>query len=355
MPMVSIVMPVYNVEKYICASIESVLAQTYTDFELIIVDDGSPDYSPQICDEYASKNNRIKVIHKLNGGLSSARNVGIDQAEGKYILFIDSDDTIEPNLLEKTVPIAEKENADVVIFGIKTIVTREGKQVSKKEGSHKKQVFSTHSEIEKNFVNLAKQSMWNHPVDKLYRKAIITGNNVRADSYYDRVCEDTVFLLDLFPYIEKICIVEGCFYNYFIRDVQSVVMKFIPERYEKYYGRFCKTRRLFDTFEACNQSEEYLYELYCTFIIWAYEFMFHKDCKYSVLERYRYMRKLFSIPIETKEFKNKAAWHILNTNIYQNSSGLTKKVLLCILKDNYFEAWIYHTIGLLKYRSKKNR
>lgn len=126
MPMVSIIMPVYNVEKYIRGSIDSVLAQTYTDFELIIVDDGSPDYSPQICDEYASKNNRIRVIHKLNGGLSSARNTGVDHANGKYILFIDSDDTIEPDLLEKVVPVAEKENADVTIFGIKTVVTKNG-------------------------------------------------------------------------------------------------------------------------------------------------------------------------------------------------------------------------------------
>lgn len=353
MPMVSVVMPVYNVEKYIRASIESVLAQTYTDFELIIVDDGSPDHSPQICDEYASKNSQIKVIHKLNGGRSSARNAGVDQANGKYILFIDSDDTIEPDLLEKVIPVAEKENADVTIFGIRTVVMKDGKQVSEKDGSHKKQIFSTHNEIEENFVNLAEQSMWNHPVDKLFRKAIITDNGVRSNSFYDRVCEDTVFLLDLFPYVQKICVIEGCFYNYYIRDTQSVVMKFIPERYEKYYGRFCKTKELFDTFNESNKNEHYLYKLYCSFIIWAYEFMFHKDCKFSLLQRYGYMRKLFSISTETKEFKKKAALYIQNTNIFQNASGITKRVLLSILKNNYFEAWVYHTIGLLKYRAKK--
>lgn len=352
MPMVSIIMPVYNVEKYICGSIDSVLAQTYTDFELIIVDDGSPDYSPQICDEYASKNNRIRVIHKLNGGLSSARNTGVDHANGKYILFIDSDDTIEPDLLEKVVPVAEKENADVTIFGIKTVVTKNGQKISEKDGGHKKQVFSTHYEAEKNFMMLFEQSMWNHPVDKLYRKAIITDNGVKSNSFYDRVCEDTVFLLDLFPYVQKLCVVEGCFYNYFIRDTQSVVMKFIPERYEKYYGRFRKTKELLDTFDKSNRNEEYLYKLYCTLIIWAYEFMFHKECKYSLLKRYSYMKKIFSISIETKEFKEKTALYIQNTNIFQEVSGITKRVLLSILKDRYFEAWLYHSVGLLKYRLK---
>ena len=129
-------------------------------------------------------------------------------------------------------------------------------------------------------------------------------------------------------------------------------MKFIPERYEKYYGRFRKTKELLDTFDKSNRNEEYLYKLYCTLIIWAYEFMFHKECKYSLLKRYSYMKKIFSISIETKEFKEKAALYIQNTNIFQEVSGITKRVLLSILKDKYFEAWLYHSVGLLKYRLK---
>ena len=85
-------------------------------------------------------------------------------------------------------------------------------------------------------------------------KTIITGNSVKSDSFFMTVFpEDTVFLLDLFPYVQKICVVEGCFYNYFIRDVQSVVMKFIPERYEKYYGRFRETKELVDTFDKSDR------------------------------------------------------------------------------------------------------
>lgn len=97
---VSIIVPVYNVEKYISRCIESILNQTFKNYELILVDDGSPDNSAEICEEYAKKDKRISVIHKVNGGLSSARNVGIDIAKGEYLFFIDGDDAIHPETLE---------------------------------------------------------------------------------------------------------------------------------------------------------------------------------------------------------------------------------------------------------------
>ena len=108
MPMVSVIVPIYKVEEYLCPCVDSVLNQTYTDFELILVDDGSPDGSGAICDDYARQDGRIRVIHKKNGGLSDARNAGLDIAQGKYILFLDSDDLIRPSLLETMIPYMEK-------------------------------------------------------------------------------------------------------------------------------------------------------------------------------------------------------------------------------------------------------
>lgn len=99
MPKISIVVPVYKVEKYIQRCVDSILGQTFQDFELILVDDGSPDGCPAICDEYAAMDSRIRVIHKENGGLSSARNAGIDTAQGEYLFFVDSDDVIHPDCL----------------------------------------------------------------------------------------------------------------------------------------------------------------------------------------------------------------------------------------------------------------
>ena len=100
MPKISIIVPIYKVESYLKRCIDSILNQTFTDFECILVDDGSPDNCPQICDEYAKKDKRIRVIHKKNGGLSDARNVGIDIAQGEYLGFVDSDDWIHPQMYE---------------------------------------------------------------------------------------------------------------------------------------------------------------------------------------------------------------------------------------------------------------
>ncbi len=114
MPAVSVIVPVYKVEPYLRRCVDSILAQTFTDFELILVDDGSPDNCGAICDEYAEKDSRVKVIHKKNGGVSSARNMGLDAARGEYIYFCDGDDYIEKELLADAVQAMS--GYDMVVF-----------------------------------------------------------------------------------------------------------------------------------------------------------------------------------------------------------------------------------------------
>src|SRR5574344_2644299 len=99
-PLISIIVPVYKVEQYLDECVQSIRNQTYTNLEIILVDDGSPDRCPEMCDEYAKQDSRIKVIHKKNGGPSSARNIGLNAASGLYIGFVDSDDVIAPNMYE---------------------------------------------------------------------------------------------------------------------------------------------------------------------------------------------------------------------------------------------------------------
>ena len=112
---VSIIVPVYNVERYICRCIDSILNQTFVNYELILVEDGSPDNSAYICDEYAKSDERISVIHKENGGLSSARNAGIDAAKGEYLFFVDGDDVIHPNTLNIFYNCIKKNNSEIVV------------------------------------------------------------------------------------------------------------------------------------------------------------------------------------------------------------------------------------------------
>lgn len=115
MPKVSVIVPVYKAEKYLHRCVDSILAQTFKDFELLLIDDGSPDRSGEICDEYAQKDNRIRVFHKENGGVSSARQKGMDEAVGEYTIHADPDDWVEPTMLEELYRKAKEDDADMVI------------------------------------------------------------------------------------------------------------------------------------------------------------------------------------------------------------------------------------------------
>ena len=116
MPTISVIIPVYKVERYLDACVASVVGQTYPDLEIILVDDGSPDNCPALCDAWAAKDTRIRVIHRSNGGLSAARNSGLDVCTGDYIAFVDSDDRLEPETLERALRAQQKSGADLVLF-----------------------------------------------------------------------------------------------------------------------------------------------------------------------------------------------------------------------------------------------
>ncbi len=117
-PAISVIVPIYNIEKYIRRALDSILAQTFSNFELLLIDDGSTDSCKEICDEYGNKHQHIRVFHKENGGLSSARNYGLERALGEYTIFFDPDDWVEPQCLEELYSIAEKTKADVVMCAI---------------------------------------------------------------------------------------------------------------------------------------------------------------------------------------------------------------------------------------------
>ena len=116
--LVTVVVPVYKVEKYLDHCVNSIVSQSYENLEIILVDDGSPDRCPEMCDRWAERDSRIKVFHQENRGLSAARNVGIANATGQYICFVDSDDFIDVDMVRRTYELAEKEQAELVVFGM---------------------------------------------------------------------------------------------------------------------------------------------------------------------------------------------------------------------------------------------
>ena len=202
MSMVSIIVPIYNIEGYIRECIDSILAQTYPDFELILVDDGSPDNCGRICDEYAEKDVRIKVIHKENGGLTSARNAGLSVAKGDWIMHVDGDDWIEPDMIESLIEAAKATEADLV-FG-------DYMKYGPYAGNHKLPTWS----------NDKKDSMSRYIA---YSMTTIWGSIAKSSLYTEHClkspdgvsyCEDFHLIVRLCHYAKKIANVHRPFYHY---------------------------------------------------------------------------------------------------------------------------------------------
>lgn len=170
MPKISIIVPVYNVEKYLEKCVRSILAQTFTDFELILVDDGSPDSSGAMCDQFAEQDQRVKVIHKENGGLSDARNAGIEIATGEYLGFVDSDDYIADDMYELLYTNIVKEDADLSICGIYDVY--EGK-----EPVEKQQQYIVLDKVAAMKMILEAKVVSVHAVNKLYKKKFLKISN----------------------------------------------------------------------------------------------------------------------------------------------------------------------------------
>lgn len=206
-PEISIIIPVYKTGKYLSRCVGSILQQTYTDFELILVDDGSPDNSGKLCDKYALKDSRIKVIHKENGGVSSARNAGLEIAKGKYIIFVDSDDWVAENYL--AVLIEPMIKYDIQLAS----VSYEERGVLCRTKSSKTKLVSFLELSEKDRVSYFIMQKLNMPCVNIFLSSIITKNNLRfkIDMHLG---EDTSFLRSYLSFCEKIYMVDNVVYFY---------------------------------------------------------------------------------------------------------------------------------------------
>ena len=227
--LISVIVPIYNVEKYLNKCIESIISQTYKNLEIILVDDGSQDLCPKICDEYAKKDNRIKVIHKENNGVSAARNTGIDIAQGKWIAFIDADDWVDENYLKILISESD-ENIDIIGCGYKRV---NGNNIEKVNNNDETIIYDNVKFIEK-LLNV--QNGYGFVHTKLIRKSLI--NNVKFDCNI-KVGEDALFNMQLAKKTKRIKIINKALYNYRI-SLESTVKKYDKNYVEKYYNAMQK-------------------------------------------------------------------------------------------------------------------
>jgi len=221
---VSVIIPVYNSEKYITDCVSSILHEDFADFEILLIDDGSTDKSPEICHELKKKDSRIKVFHKKNGGISDARNFGLAQAKGKYIAFCDHDDSVYKGFLKDNFQYAEKTNADIVKFGRDAFVVCKNGSYLDNTRRFSAKVF-TKSHIQKRFLRFRINTTLNCVWDGLFKRSFLEENNIRFDTGYKTGCEDTDFCSVCFTKASIVAFSDKVYYKHIIRAGYSTSAK----------------------------------------------------------------------------------------------------------------------------------
>ena len=228
--LISIIVPIYNVEKYLNKCIESIVNQTYENIEIILIDDGSNDNSGIICDEYAKKDNRIIVVHKGNGGVSSARNKGLKIAKGEWISFVDADDWIEQTFCQTLLNKVTQEQADIALCGYNRITDNRIEKIN----ANNQEVFLNSNEYLVKSLN--PQTGFGFCHMKLIKKEVL-----KSISFNERieVGEDALFNIQLSTYIKKAVFLKQPLYNYRINN-QSVVKRYD----ENYANKYLKSMKI---------------------------------------------------------------------------------------------------------------
>lgn len=296
-PLISVIVPIYKVEKYIEKCVKSIINQEYQNLEIILVDDGSPDNCGKICDDYEKIDSRIKVIHKQNGGLSSARNAGIDVAKGEYIGFVDSDDFIEPFMYKNLINVILSQKCRLAVCGI-NYVFEDGHVVKKTEEGNDDVMEFERAITEMNTYRLFDMGAWS----KLYDASLF--DNIRFPE--GKLSEDFYIMFKIFDRAQKVAFVSKPAYNYLQRQ-NSI-------------SRNVKINRDFEyaAFEQMKYLDEYYPQLsvlghtaYASAALTVYDFYLKNNvkCPKDVLEHFK------QVVYENKDAIKKAKFLSLSKKI----------------------------------------
>lgn len=318
---ISIIIPIYNSEKYLTHCLDSILKQTYQDFEVILVNDGSTDNSAKICDNYTITDARFKVIHKQNQGVSIARNTGISYAKGEYISFIDSDDWIENDYLKNMINIATS-SADLIVSGVIYDYSIE----NHKTKTVKDNIFNI---CDSNFFHeLVKSRLLFGPVAKLYKTDIIKSKKIKfpEDISYG---EDRLFNYEYLKYVTKIATINSCNYHYIMHNSGSLSSKKYSNMFALEYDQWVKLHDLYEFHENLTiENKTDLYEE----LFWIINdniFTQNQNIKY------KHIKEILSVP------------HLTECKRFKDSINYNKFVKWCIFNRNHILLYLLLSITKL--------
>jgi glycosyltransferase involved in cell wall biosynthesis len=349
--LVSIIVPIYNAELYLHNCIESILGQTYKLLEIILINDGSIDNSKNICEEYARRDLRIRVIHQKNSGPSIARNTGMLNAKGYYIQFVDSDDVIEPNTTEKLV-IEMKKEVDLVICGLKSSFKYNDKVITKNNFSPIEGIYQI-EEFGHHFGDLYRNNLINSPCNKLYKSEVIKKYNIIFNDDIE-MGEDLLFNLEYIKHCNNVGIINDQLYNYLnFNNTDSLTSDFKKDYWENQQMLYRELEEFLNNNFFTKQNKYIIDSAYANTIIACMENLFHKNSNLSSKDKHE---KIVEI-ISDKQVRNNVECYLNNTiqnriirQLFKNkcSAGL----YLYFNFKNFLRFKLYKLFNMLKKMNK---
>lgn len=337
---ISIIVPVYNVEKYLSECINSILAQSFPDYELILIDDGSKDNSGRLCDDYARRDARIKVVHKENAGVSEARNSGLDIAVGEYVTFIDSDDCVNPDYLDYLISEIRKQKVDMVLSGIvmEYFTEERGSIRYTITESQKLTVRALFEKLELDYPQICICGPW----CKLYKNSIIQRNGIRFDKNLSNG-EDTCFNLDYFKKIETVFFSRQIFYHYRRLNPNSLFSVFRKDSYEILDYVYSKMYTLILEQNCSREAVQRFKEMYYSMLIGGVVAFFYSENNISKKRRMQQIKKVCEDPL-VQEYEN--------GNLQRARTNFVIQMMKC--RKHYILYNLFAFNGLIK-KAKKAR
>lgn len=325
-PKVSILISLYNVQKFLLEKeLSDVRNQTYKNLEIILVDDGSTDSTLSICKQIASKDKRITIIHKENGGLGSARNTGLERATGKYIYFCDIDDTIHANLVERNVKVMEETKAEMIVFSFHVIY-------ADNSSPEENVVFpnldlASNEMIKKNFIEkllLVRNGngfVWN----KFYSRDFIEQHHFRFKNH--RIQQDELFNIQFYPKLTHLVLIPDVLYTYYIYNTGNNRSYYIPNRLEIYQDIFNSFKSQFKSWGILNSKTiDYINVRFWNGIKDSILFnTFHPEFHINNIDRKKHIISILSKPDVKKNLEYISKTHHLRFNDKRYLSAFSKQ------------------------------
>lgn len=298
-PKVSVIMPVWGVEKYVGRAIESVLNQTMTDFEFLIVDDGSPDESGRICDRYARTDPRIRVFHQENAGAPAARNLAMDHARGDYLCFMDADDWAEPRMLEDMYALGVAHGLEVVVAGffIDTYCDDAETDCFRQVLAGEPRVFESQRAFRENAYALFDKNQFYPPWNKLYLRSYIEERHLRFPSTF---WDDFPFVLSVIADVERVGVTDVPYYHFIRARAESETARYRAGMYEKREEEHSWMLGLYRHWDVDDErSLEVVYRRYAERLVGCIQNATCADCELTRAEQRAAVRTMISTPQAT--------------------------------------------------------